>query len=80
MTFQTICSNGKHAFEKVTLTVQVNAVLCEGTSQLSGDTLAAGETKAWLRTLSSHQFVSGSAPKDGGLTEKSTEKVLKVGK
>lgn len=40
MTFQTTGSDGQHVFEKVTLTVQVNAALCKSTSQLSGDTLA----------------------------------------
>lgn len=37
---QIICGNGKHAFDKVTLTAQVNVALCKSTSQLSGDTLA----------------------------------------
>lgn len=38
MTFQTTGSDGKHAFEKVTLTARVNTALCKSTSQLSGDT------------------------------------------
>lgn len=80
MTFQTIGSYGKHVFEKVTLTVEVNAALCKSTFQLSGDTSAIWESKARLLTQSSHQCFSNSTPKDEALTEKSTEKVLEVDK
>lgn len=77
---QIICGNGKHAFDKVTLTAQVNVALCKSTSQLSGDTLAIWETKVAVNTVIASVCLEAALLKMEAWHRWALEKVLKVDK
>lgn len=79
MGFQTICRKGDTSLKRSLWHFRVMQ-LCVKAHLSSPGTHRQAETLARLWTQWSHQCVSDSAPKDGGLTEESMEKEVFEGR